>query len=154
MKIFKLLSRVSNPGRRGKQARREGDVWRLAGDKRCCSHADADVALMLARPRGAPAGTRGLALLALPRRLKDGSRNNYRMVRHSLFLRPNSLFFEPFSLFHFVGNCWNSHCRTAVSSLEMRFFLLNSLLAGKLPGDWFEFHCVARHGLRKIAKRP
>jgi hypothetical protein len=118
MKIFKLLSRVSNPGRRGKQARREGDVWRLAGDKWFCSHADADVALMLARPRGAPAGTKGLALFALPRRLKDASRNNYRIVRHSLFLCPNSLFFEPFPLFHFVGNCWNIHCRTAVSSLE------------------------------------
>jgi acyl-CoA dehydrogenase len=62
-------------------ARRDGDVWRLTGDKWFCSHADADVALMLARPEGAPAGTRGLALFALPRRLKDGSRNSYRIVR-------------------------------------------------------------------------
>ena len=36
---------------------------------------------MLARPEGAPAGTKGLALFALPRRLKDGSRNSYRIVR-------------------------------------------------------------------------
>jgi acyl-CoA dehydrogenase len=36
---------------------------------------------MLARPEGAPSGTRGLALFALPRRLKDGSRNAYRIVR-------------------------------------------------------------------------
>jgi hypothetical protein len=114
MKIFKLLSRVSNPGRRGKQARREGDVWRLVGDKWLCSHADAHVALM-ARSKGAPVRTKGLAPFALPRRPKNGSRNSYRIVRHSLFLRPNSLFFEPFSLFHFVGNCWNS--RTAVYSL-------------------------------------
>nr|WP_312017002.1 acyl-CoA dehydrogenase family protein [Bradyrhizobium jicamae] len=62
-------------------ARRDGDVWRLSGDKWFCSHADADVALMLARPEGAPSGTRGLALFALPRRLKDGRRNTYRIVR-------------------------------------------------------------------------
>ena len=62
-------------------ARYEGGVWRLYGDKWFCSHADADVALLLARPEGAPEGTRGLALFALPRRLKDGSRNAYRIVR-------------------------------------------------------------------------
>ena len=62
-------------------ARREDGEWRLYGDKWFCSHADADVALMLARPEGAPAGTKGLALFALPRRLKDGSRNAYRIVR-------------------------------------------------------------------------
>ena len=56
-------------------------TWRLYGDKWFCSHADADVALLLARPEGAPAGTKGLALFALPRRLKDGSRNAYRIVR-------------------------------------------------------------------------
>jgi acyl-CoA dehydrogenase len=62
-------------------ARFENGEWRLSGDKWFCSHADADVALLLARPEGAPGGTRGLALFALPRRLKDGSRNAYRIVR-------------------------------------------------------------------------
>jgi alkylation response protein AidB-like acyl-CoA dehydrogenase len=62
-------------------ARHEDGEWRLYGDKWFCSHADADVALMLARPEGAPSGTAGLALFALPRRLKDGSRNTYRIVR-------------------------------------------------------------------------
>jgi acyl-CoA dehydrogenase len=62
-------------------ARCEDGIWRLTGDKWFCSHADADVALLLARPEGAAAGTRGLALFALPRRLKDGSRNAYRIVR-------------------------------------------------------------------------
>src|SRR5260221_239539 len=62
-------------------ARCEEGEWRLYGDKWFCSHADADVALLLARPEGAPAGTRGLALFALPRRLKDGRRNAYRIVR-------------------------------------------------------------------------
>jgi alkylation response protein AidB-like acyl-CoA dehydrogenase len=55
--------------------------WRIFGDKWFCSHADADVTVMLARPRGAAAGTKGLALFALPRRLEDGSRNAYRVVR-------------------------------------------------------------------------
>jgi acyl-CoA dehydrogenase len=62
-------------------ARLEDGVWRLTGDKWFCSHADADVALLLARPEGAPPGTKGLALFALPRRLKDGRRNSYKIVR-------------------------------------------------------------------------
>lgn len=55
--------------------------WKIHGQKWFCSHADADLALILARPRGAAAGTRGLAMFALPRRLEDGSRNRYRIVR-------------------------------------------------------------------------
>jgi len=62
-------------------ARFEDGGWRLSGDKWFCSHADADVALLLARPEGAPAGTKGLALFAMPRQLEDGSRNAYRIVR-------------------------------------------------------------------------
>ena len=62
-------------------ARCEDGMWRLYGDKWFCSHADADVALLLARPEGAASGTQGLALFALPRRLKDGRRNAYRIVR-------------------------------------------------------------------------
>jgi len=62
-------------------ARYEDGDWRLYGDKWFCSHADADVALLLARPEGAAEGTSGLALFALPRRLKDGRRNAYRIVR-------------------------------------------------------------------------
>jgi acyl-CoA dehydrogenase len=63
------------------RARFEDGEWRLHGDKWFCSHADADVALLLARPEGAEAGTKGLALFALPRHLKDGRRNAYRIVR-------------------------------------------------------------------------
>jgi acyl-CoA dehydrogenase len=55
--------------------------WKLFGQKWFCSHADADIAVMLARPRGAAPGTQGLAMFALPRRLEDGSRNAYRIVR-------------------------------------------------------------------------
>jgi alkylation response protein AidB-like acyl-CoA dehydrogenase len=62
-------------------ARRDGEAWRLYGEKWFCSHADADVALLLARPEGAPAGTRGLALFAMPWRTDDGRRNAYRIAR-------------------------------------------------------------------------
>jgi alkylation response protein AidB-like acyl-CoA dehydrogenase len=62
-------------------ARQEDGEWKLYGEKWFCSHVDADVALMLARPEGAPPGTRGLALFALPRRRRDGTRNAYRIVR-------------------------------------------------------------------------
>lgn len=59
----------------------EGDRWRLTGDKWFCSNADADVALVLARPEGAGQGTRGLGLFLLPRLLEDGTANAYRIVR-------------------------------------------------------------------------
>jgi alkylation response protein AidB-like acyl-CoA dehydrogenase len=62
-------------------ARKQDGVWRIHGEKWFCSHTDADVALMLARPEGAPLGTQGLALFALPRRTRDGARNAYRIVR-------------------------------------------------------------------------
>ncbi len=55
--------------------------WHLFGEKWFSSHVDADIALILARPEGAPAGTQGLALFAMPRRLEDGTRNDYRIVR-------------------------------------------------------------------------
>ncbi len=58
-----------------------GKEWRLYGDKWFCSCADADVALLLARPEGAAPGTAGLGLFALPKRRDDGSRNAYRIVR-------------------------------------------------------------------------
>ena len=62
-------------------ARNEGGRWRLTGEKWFCSHTDAHVALMLARPEGAPGGTAGLALFACPRYLPNGERNSYRIVR-------------------------------------------------------------------------
>ncbi|MGE0699973.1 MAG: acyl-CoA dehydrogenase family protein [Hyphomicrobiaceae bacterium] len=71
----------SDVGRVETMARNEGGNWRLYGEKWFCSHTDAHVALMLARPEGAPVGTAGLALFACPRFLEDGSRNSYRIVR-------------------------------------------------------------------------
>ena len=62
-------------------ARNENGVWRLYGEKWFASHTDAGVALALARPEGAPAGVKGIAMFAVPRYLPDGSRNKYRIVR-------------------------------------------------------------------------
>jgi len=63
------------------RAVRDGNEWRLYGEKWFCSNADAGLAMVLARPDGAPAGTKGLALFLLPRILPDGSSNTYRIVR-------------------------------------------------------------------------
>ena len=59
----------------------DGEAYRLYGDKWFCSNPDADLAMVLARIDGAPAGMKGVSLFLLPRRLHDGSANAYRMVR-------------------------------------------------------------------------
>ena len=56
-------------------ARRHGEGWRLHGTKWFSSAATADMALVLARPEGNPAGSRGLALFYLETRLPDGTLN-------------------------------------------------------------------------------
>lgn len=58
----------------------DGD-WLLTGEKWFCSNADSDVALVTARPHGAEAGTKGLGLYLVPRRLPDGRLNDYRIRR-------------------------------------------------------------------------
>jgi acyl-CoA dehydrogenase len=49
--------------------------WRLTGDKYFASNAGAELAVVAARPAGAPAGVRGLALFLVPRRRADGGLN-------------------------------------------------------------------------------
>ena len=73
------------------EARHEDGEWRLYGEKWFCSCVDGDVALLLARPEGAPGGNSGLGLFALPRRLDDGSRNSYRIVRLKNKMGTNSM---------------------------------------------------------------
>lgn len=63
------------------EAREVDGGWRLYGDKWFCSNANADLAMVLARPQSGTGGTGGLSLFLLPRRLPDGSLNNYRIVR-------------------------------------------------------------------------
>ncbi len=60
---------------------RDGDHWRLWGEKWFCSNVDAELAVLLARPEGAGSGGRGLGLFLMPKTLPDGSRNGYRIVR-------------------------------------------------------------------------
>lgn len=56
-------------------ARREGERWALNGDKYFTSNAIADVAVVAARPEGAPKGVRGLALYLVPKLREDGALN-------------------------------------------------------------------------------
>jgi alkylation response protein AidB-like acyl-CoA dehydrogenase len=58
-----------------------GNHWLLTGDKWFCSNADADLALVLARPDAAPEGIAGLALFLMPKLLPSGEPNRYRIVR-------------------------------------------------------------------------
>lgn len=60
---------------------RDGEHWRLYGEKWFCSCVDADVAVLLARPEGAAGGGKGLGLFLMPKTLDDGSRNGYRIMR-------------------------------------------------------------------------
>ena len=63
-------------------ARRGADgQWRLWGDKWFTSVANAEVVLTLARPEGAPAGTRGLGMFLVPKHLPDGTLNAWTINR-------------------------------------------------------------------------
>jgi acyl-CoA dehydrogenase len=54
-----------------------GDGWRLTGEKYFTSNAGAELAVVAARPEGAAAGVRGLALFLVPRYRKDGELNYF-----------------------------------------------------------------------------
>ena len=72
----------SDVGASTTRARQDPDgTWRLWGDKWFCSVANAGAALALARPEGAPAGTRGLGLFIVPRTLPDGTKNAWTLNR-------------------------------------------------------------------------
>ncbi|MCE3044746.1 acyl-CoA dehydrogenase family protein [Legionella sp. 16cNR16C] len=55
--------------------------WRIAGEKWFCSNANADLILLTARIDAQETGTRGLGLFLLPRQLKDGKDNHFRIRR-------------------------------------------------------------------------
>jgi acyl-CoA dehydrogenase len=66
----------SDVGRTGTIARRDDDGrWRLSGTKWFTSSTTSETSLTLARPEGAPEGSRGLGLFRVNRFLDDGSRN-------------------------------------------------------------------------------
>src|ERR1700720_4018605 len=54
-----------------------GDGWLLTGDKYFTSNASAELAVVAARPQGAAAGVRGLALFLVPRFRKNGELNYF-----------------------------------------------------------------------------
>jgi alkylation response protein AidB-like acyl-CoA dehydrogenase len=54
---------------------RTGDRWLLTGDKYFASNAGAELAVVAARPEGAPAGVKGVALFLVSRRKENGSLN-------------------------------------------------------------------------------
>jgi acyl-CoA dehydrogenase len=56
-------------------ARPSTDGWLLTGDKYFTSNAAAELAVVAARPEGAPPGVRGLALFLVPRYRNDGKLN-------------------------------------------------------------------------------
>jgi acyl-CoA dehydrogenase len=56
-------------------AKPSSDRWLLTGDKYFASNAGADLAVVAARPEGAPPNVRGLALFLLPKRREDGQLN-------------------------------------------------------------------------------
>ena len=58
-------------------ARPVGDGWRLTGDKYFTSNANAELAVVAARPEGAAAGVRGLALYLVPRYRANGELNYF-----------------------------------------------------------------------------
>ena len=71
----------SDVGANTTTAVRDGDEWRLTGEKHFCSNVDAEVFIVLARPEGAPAGSRGLGTFIVPRLLEDGSPNGFTIKR-------------------------------------------------------------------------
>ncbi|HEV2361341.1 MAG TPA: acyl-CoA dehydrogenase family protein [Acidimicrobiales bacterium] len=71
----------SDVGANTTRAVQDGDEWRLYGDKHFCSNVDADVFIVLARPEGAPAGSRGLATFIVPRRDPNGLPNGFHIKR-------------------------------------------------------------------------
>ncbi len=71
----------SDVGANTTQAVQDGDEWVLHGEKHFCSNVDADIFIVLARPVGAPPGSRGLSTFIVPRHLPDGQPNGFRIKR-------------------------------------------------------------------------
>lgn len=56
-------------------------LYGLFGEKWFCSNCTADYWLLTARPEGAPAGAKGVALFVVPRMRDDGAPNGYHLER-------------------------------------------------------------------------
>jgi alkylation response protein AidB-like acyl-CoA dehydrogenase len=71
----------SDVGANTTRAVKDGDEWRLYGDKHFCSNVDAEIFIVLARPEGAPDGSRGLATFIVPRHDSHGANNGFHIKR-------------------------------------------------------------------------
>ena len=71
----------SDVGANSTRAVRDGNEWRLHGEKHFCSNVDAEIFIVLARPDGAPEGPGGLATFIVPRLRDDGTVNGFRIRR-------------------------------------------------------------------------
>jgi acyl-CoA dehydrogenase len=71
----------SDVGRTGTVARLEDGTWRLYGTKWFTSATTSEMALTLARPEGAPEGSKGLGLFRVHRMLDDGTPNSIAVRR-------------------------------------------------------------------------
>jgi alkylation response protein AidB-like acyl-CoA dehydrogenase len=72
----------SDVGANAVRASDNGDgTWRINGEKWFCSNINADQFLVMARPDGAPEGTKGLGVFVVPRVLDDGSTNGFYLRR-------------------------------------------------------------------------
>ena len=66
-------------------ARRDGEIWKLTGDKFFCSNVGAELAVVAARPEGAADGVRGLALFLVPKFRANGESSKEHS--HNYFVR-------------------------------------------------------------------
>jgi len=71
----------SDVGANTTRAVQDGDEWRIFGEKHYGSNVDAEVFIVLARPEGAPGGSRGLATFIVPRLTPEGEPNGYSIKR-------------------------------------------------------------------------
>lgn len=71
----------SDVGQVATRAERTANGWRLWGEKWFCSNVDAEAILALARPDGAPEGTRGLGLFLVVRDARRGTLPGLRIER-------------------------------------------------------------------------
>ncbi|MBZ5552370.1 MAG: acyl-CoA dehydrogenase family protein [Acidobacteriia bacterium] len=70
--------RSPDPGKTAKdQPRPYGERWFLTGEKYFSSNVGAELAVVAARPEGAPPGVRGLALYLVPRLREEGGLNYF-----------------------------------------------------------------------------
>jgi acyl-CoA dehydrogenase len=79
-------------------ARKAGNQWRLTGDKYFASNAGAELAVVAARPAGAPHNVRGLSLFLVTRHRENGEPNYFiRRLKDKIATRsvpPEKLNFE------------------------------------------------------------